>query len=130
MQIASLKLRFFAGHVRIVPATDALGCPFAGPGVDLFGEEASESFALAAPLVGWLDAREPISPLRTLSLDLRKHRLLVTVDVPGDRPRVVAIDERSAPAAIQELESLAAPLVTRLGELAAARIAARGAHAN
>jgi hypothetical protein len=33
--LTSLKLNFVAGRVRIVPARDLSGCPFAGPGVDL-----------------------------------------------------------------------------------------------
>jgi hypothetical protein len=123
--VASFKLRFFAQHVRVVPATDAHGCPFGGPGVDLFGENARESFGLAEPILGWIRALEPVT-MRTLGVDLRKRRFLGTVEAPGSRPRVVAIDERSDPAAVDTLIRLAGPLVSRLGELAAERLEARG----
>ena len=123
--LASFKLRFVAQHVRVVPSADPRGCPFGGPGVDLFGEAALEAFALARPLLGWIEAREPVA-MRTLGVDLRKRRFLGTVESPGDRPRVIAIDERSDPAAVAALIDLAAPLVARLGELAADRLEARG----
>jgi hypothetical protein len=123
--IASFKLRFFARHVRVVPRADARGCAFAGPGVDLFGEAAGEAFALAAPVLAWLAAREPVT-MRTLGVDLAKRRLLGTVEVPGERPRVIAIDERTDPTSVAELLALATPLVARLGELAAERLEARG----
>jgi hypothetical protein len=93
--------------------------------VDLFGDSAAEAFALAAPLVAWLHAREPVS-LRTLSLDLRKRRLLATAEVPGDRPRVISFDERTDAASVQELVTLAEPLVAKLAERARERIEARG----
>jgi hypothetical protein len=125
--IASLKLRFFAHHVRVVPLADPRGCPFEGPGVDLFGDAASEAFALAAPLVGWLQAREPLT-LRTLSIDLRKRRVLATAEVADARPRVISIDERTDAASVDALVALATPLLLRLGELAAARLEARRAH--
>ena len=125
VSIASFKLRFFAQHVRVVPLTDPRGCAFAGPGVDLFADAAREAFALAAPVLGWLEAREPVT-MRTLGVDLAKRRLLGTVEVPGERPRVIAIDERTDPASVAELLALAAPLVARLGELAAERLEARG----
>jgi hypothetical protein len=124
VRVASFKLRFFAQHVRVVPATDSRGCPFAGPGVDLFGEAAAEAFALAAPILGWLVAREPVT-MRTLGVDLVKRRLLGTAETPGERPRVIAIDDRTDPTSVAALLDLAGPLVTRLGELAAARLAAR-----
>ncbi len=125
VSIASFKLRFIAHHVRVVPATDVRGCAFEGPGVDLIGEEAREAFVLAAPLLGWLNAREPVT-MRTLGIDLRKRRFLGTAEDPGSRPRVIGIDERTDPASVSELLRLAGPLVARLEELAAARIAARG----
>jgi hypothetical protein len=125
LPIASFKLRFVACHVRVVPAADARGCPFGGPGVDLFGEAAAEAFRLAEPIVGWIRALEPVT-MRTLGVNLRARRFLGTVEDPGKRPRVIAIDERSDPSAVDTLLRLAAPLVARLGELAADRIAARG----
>ncbi|MGO8999250.1 MAG: hypothetical protein ACLQVI_38485 [Polyangiaceae bacterium] len=125
LPIASFKLRFIAKHVRVVPAADARGCPFQGPGVDLFGEAAQEAFDLARPILGWIEALEPVK-MRTLGLDLRKRRFLGTVENEGSRPRVLVIDERSDAAAVDALIRLAAPLVARLGELAADRIQARG----
>jgi len=94
LPIASFKLQFAERRVRIVPAEDASGCPFAGPGVDLVLDEAEAVFALARPLLAWLEAREPVR-VRSLSLDVRRRRLLVTLDVdPGaeGRPRVLKID--------------------------------------
>jgi hypothetical protein len=125
VRVASFKLRFFAQHVRVVPANDLSGCPFAGPGVDLFGDAAGEAFALAAPILGWLVAREPVT-MRTLGVDLVKRRLLGTAETTGDRPRVIAIDERTDPTSVAALIGLAGPLVSRLEELAAARLTARG----
>ena len=125
VSVASFKLRFFAEHVRVVPATDAQGCPFAGPGVDLFGQDAREAFALARPILGWLEAREPVT-MRTLGVDLRKRRFLGTAEDPGNRPRVIAIDERTDPVSVATLLGLAGPVVARLEELAADRIEARG----
>jgi hypothetical protein len=124
VSIASFKLRFFAQHVRVVPATDALGCAFEGPGVDLFGDGALEAFALARPILAWLEAREPVT-MRTLGVDLQKRRFLGTAEEPGSRPRVIAIDERSDPTSVAALLGLAAPLVARLEELAADRLEAR-----
>jgi hypothetical protein len=124
LPLASFKLRFIAQHVRVVPAADVSGCPFEGPGVDLFGEAAREAFALAAPLLAWIEAREP-AKMRTLGVDLRKRRFLGTVEDTGNRPRVIAIDARSEGGA-ETLIDLAGPLIDRLGELAAERIAARG----
>ncbi|MDP9000351.1 MAG: hypothetical protein M3O46_09595, partial [Myxococcota bacterium] len=76
LPIASLKLNFVARRVRIVPARDLSGCPFAGPGVDLVGAEAATAIGVAAPIVAWLQQREPIL-VRTLSLDVPRGRLLV-----------------------------------------------------
>ncbi len=93
--------------------------------MDLFGEAAQEAFDLARPILGWIEALEPVK-MRTLGLDLRKRRFLGTVENEGSRPRVLVIDERSDAAAVDALIRLAAPLVARLGELAADRIQARG----
>jgi hypothetical protein len=126
LPIASFKLRFVDDHVRAVPERDARGCPFAGPGVDLRGDDAREIFALAAPIVAWLTLREPVQ-MRTLSMDRQKRRLLVTAhaELPGERPRVIRIDEQSDPSSIADLLALAEPLVRRLGELAADALAKR-----
>jgi hypothetical protein len=125
LPIASFKLQIAEGRVRVVPALDASGCPFAGPGVDLVGEEAARAFALAAPLLAWLEAREPVR-VRSLSLDVGRRRLLVTVEAGrGERPRVVKIDPRVDAGTSDQIVSLATPLLRRLGEIAAAKLAAR-----
>ena len=65
--------------------------------------------------------------MRTLGVDLRKKRFLGTAEEPGGaRPRVVAIDERTDAASVEELLRLVEPVTQRLGELAAERLAARG----
>jgi hypothetical protein len=125
VSIASFKLRFVAEHVRVVPATDPNGCAFGGPGVDILGQDAREVFALARPILAWLEAREPVT-MRTLGVDLQKRRFLGTAEYPGNRPRVIAIDDRTDPTSVAALLALAEPVVLRLGELAAARIEARG----
>jgi len=116
-RLASFKLHFREEHARVVPAA-----PFAGPGVDLRGDQAREALARAAPIVLWLDAREPGVRVRSLSIDLRSVRVLVTIDDDGaPRPRVVRVD----PPASGEILSAAAPLVEFLADLAATKIAAR-----
>lgn len=125
LPIASFKLQMAEGRARIVPALDASGCPFAGPGVDLVGEEAAATFALAAPILAWLEAREPVR-VRSLSLDVRRRRLLVTVEAGrGERPRVVKIDPGVDAGASEAIVTLAAPLLRRLGEIAAVKLAGR-----
>jgi hypothetical protein len=125
LPIASFKLQLAEQRVRIVPAVDASGCPFAGPGVDLVGEEAASTFALAAPVLGWLEAREPVR-VRSLSLDVGRRRLLATVEAGrGERPRVVKIDPRVDAASSDAILALAAPLLRRLGEVAAVKLASR-----
>jgi hypothetical protein len=125
LPLASFKLQLIARRARIVPALDASGCPFAGPGVDLIGEEAAATFALAAPVLAWLEAREPVR-VRSLSLDVARRRLLVTVEAGGgERPRVVKIDPRVDPGTSDQIVALAAPLLRRLGEIAAEKLAAR-----
>jgi hypothetical protein len=89
--LRSFKLRLADGHVRIVPATDSTGCPFAGPGVDLFGEAANEAFRLASPLLAGLAAFEPGIAVRSLAMDLEKPRLTATVHAEG-KPRVVRLE--------------------------------------
>lgn len=108
--LASYKLRFFDHHVRAVPTHDPDGCPFEGPGVDLRGEAATAVLALAAPLRAWLEAREPGIALRSLSVDLAKQRVLVTLDQPGDRPRVLRFDPPSS----TDLLANAGPLETAI----------------
>jgi hypothetical protein len=133
LPIASFKLQFAERRVRIVPAVDASGGPFAGPGVDLVLDEADAVLALARPLLAWLEAREPVR-VRSLSLDVARRRLLVTLEAePGlvGRPRVVKIDPGLDPGSWssgEELVGLAGPLIRRLGEVAVTKLAARGQH--
>jgi len=112
LPLASYKLRFHEARIRAVPARDEAGCPFAGPGVDLAGDEARALFALAAPFLEWLEAREPGVTLRSLSVDRAAQRVLITLEPMTDeqRPRVVRIDPPHA----DELLSAAAPLEAAL----------------
>jgi hypothetical protein len=123
LAVATLKLRYRDEHVRVVPAVDLAGCPFGGPGVDLHGEAAREAFDAARPLVAWLEAREPVT-LRALALDLKKRRVLVSLEEPG-KPRVLKIDEASDPASVAELLALAEPLLRVVAKHAAERLSAR-----
>jgi hypothetical protein len=123
LPVASFKLQIAERRVRIVPARDASGCPFSGPGVDLVGEDAAAVFPLARPVLAWLEAREPVR-VRSLSFDVDRRRLLVTVEAEP-RPRVVKIDPGVDAGASDELLALARPLLECLGQLAAAKLAAR-----
>lgn len=123
LPITSLKLNFVAGRVRIVPACDLSGCPFAGPGVDLVGAEAAAAIGVAAPIVAWLQQREAIL-VRTLSLDVPRGRRLVTIE-KQPRPRVVRIDPSIDASASAEILGRAAPLLRHLGGVAWDRLAAR-----
>lgn len=124
LPLASYKLRFHEDHVRAVPARDEAGCPFAGPGVDLRGEEARALFALAAPFRAWLDAREPGVQLRSLSVDRGAQRVLITLEpmAADQRPRVVRID----PPHTSELLASAAPLEAELGAVCMEKLRRRG----
>ena len=123
LPITSLKLNFVAGRVRIVPARDLSGCPFAGPGVDLVGAEAAAAISVAAPIVVWLQQREPVL-VRTLSLDVPHGRLLVTIE-KQPRPRVVRIDPSVDASASAEILERAAPLLRHRGAVARDKLAAR-----
>ena len=126
MQIRSFKLRVADRHVRVVPKTDAEGCPFAGPGVDLRGERAAQAFAAAGPFFEALASFEPGVVLRALSFDFEQERLLATLSPTtpdaDPRPRVVRIDGGPA---LQILLPLAAALATTLAALAAPVLAER-----
>jgi hypothetical protein len=97
MELRSFKLRLADGHVRVVPKTDARGCPFSGPGVDLRGPAAEAAFRAAAPLLAGLAAIEPGIKARSIAVDLERPRVTATLDpIAGAadlRPRVVRIDE-------------------------------------
>jgi hypothetical protein len=132
LPVASFKLQLAERRARIVPARDAAGCPFAGPGVDLVGEETAAPFVLVAPILVLLAAREPVR-VRSLSFDVARRRLLVTVEAPTEggprapegRPRVVRIDPAVDGSAGDELLALARPLLDHLGAIAAVKLAAR-----
>ena len=119
--LRSFKLRLADGHVRIVPRTDAAGCAFAGPGVDLLGEPAAEAFRLAAPLLTALATFEPGIAVRSLAVDLDRPRLTATLHAEG-RPRVVRID--AGPALTRLLDETPA-LIAYLSEAAARALATR-----
>jgi hypothetical protein len=124
VELRSFKLRLAEGHVRIVPRTDAAGCPFAGPGVDLFAEAAQEAFHLAAPLLKALDEFEPGVAVRSLAVDLEKPRLTATLHAEG-RPRVVRID---AGPALTRLLAATPDLAAHLADAAARTLLGRGGH--
>ena len=121
MELRSFKLRLADRHVRIVPKTDAEGCPFAGPGVDLLGESAEDAFRLAAPLLAALAAFEPGIAVRSLAVDLDRPRLTATLHAEG-RPRVIRID---AGPALTRLLGETPALVAYLAEAAGRAVDAR-----
>ena len=90
LPVASFKLSFVETRARIVPAADAAGRAFTGPGVDVVGPAARELLDAARPILAWLEAREPLR-VRSLSFDLARARLLVTVEA-APRPRVIRIE--------------------------------------
>jgi hypothetical protein len=89
--LRSYKIRFHDRHVRAVPRTDLDGCPFAGPGVDLRGDDAERAMAAARPIVAWLEAREPDVVVRSIAIDRDAPRALVTLEAEP-RPRVIRVD--------------------------------------
>lgn len=133
MRLRSFKLRFADEHVRIVPATDAAGCPFSGPGVDLRGEPAARAFALAEPLLAALAEAEPGIAVRSLAIDLERPRITASLDPSAPtpagadpRPRVVRID---GGALLRRLLDRSPALCDHLGREAAAALARRAARA-
>jgi hypothetical protein len=125
VELRSFKLRIADGHARVVPRTDARGCPFSGPGVDLRGADADAAFLAAAPLLAALVAVEPGITVRSIAVDLERPRVTATLDpaTPGAdaRPRVVRVDagplldrliEASGPA-VETLTAAAARMLAR-----------------
>lgn len=92
----------------------------------MHGIEATRIFGLAAPMEGWLFAREPGLKLRSLSADLDAGRVLVSFDDPhgvNDKPvalRIVAPDSGA-------LLDAAKPLVEALAVIATNALRARDA---
>ncbi len=126
MELRSFKLRLRDTHVRVVPKTDALGCPFSGPGVDLFGAEATLAIRLAAPLLDALVAFEPGVVVRSIAVDLERPRVTATLDptVPDASPRarVVRLDDGPM---LRRLVALTDPVIAYLIQAAARCLAAR-----
>lgn len=122
LALASYKLRFHDEHVRAVPARDAAGCVFAGPGVDLRGDAARAVLTLAAPFLAWLEAHEPGAVVRALSVDLAKRRVLMTLEGgPAVRPRVIRIDPPHSDALLREVAPLEAALSAACAEILSRR---------
>jgi hypothetical protein len=121
VHLRSFKLRLADGHVRIVPKTDAVGCPFAGPGVDLLGDAAEEAFRLAAPLLARLAEFEPGVAVRSIAVDLQRPRITATLHADG-KPRVVRLD---GGAALTRLLDATPALVAYLAEAAVVALVAR-----
>lgn len=122
VRLRSFKLQRHERRVRVVPAVDLAGCPFGGPGVDLVGDESDGVMSLAAPLFSGIEVLEPGVRVRSVSVDLEKPRLLITLEATG-RPRAIRIDEPSLAA------RLLAPCDGLLAALAAAAATALGARA-
>lgn len=95
---------------------------FDGPGVDLHGADAERAFALARPMIAWLEARESDIVMRSLSVDRAKERVLVTLEQAGGRPRVLRFD---APFAT-ELIAAGMEAEAAIAEACAIKIANRG----
>ncbi len=114
MKLRSFKLQRAERRVRIVPSTGLDGCPFAGPGVDLIDAESDAAQALASPLFRGIEAFEPGVRIRSLSVDLDRMRLLVTLEAPG-RPRVVRMEN---PGTVERLLEPCGALLHALEEAA------------
>jgi hypothetical protein len=126
VELRSFKLRIADGHARVVPKTDARGCPFSGPGVDLRGADAEAAFLAAAPLLAALVAVEPGVTVRSIAVDLERPRVTATLDptVPGADPRarVVRVD---GGALLDRLIDAGGPAVEALKAAAAMMLARR-----
>ncbi len=126
LPLRSFKLHFVEGRARVVPARDAAGCAFAGPGVDLVGDDARAALALGAPLVAALVALEPGARVRSLSVDLEAPRLLASLEPSAPeadpRPRAVRLAEAHL---VERVLAAAGPLLRHLGERAAEALSRR-----
>ncbi|MBX3261955.1 MAG: hypothetical protein KF782_19890 [Labilithrix sp.] len=128
LPLLSYKISLDDARVRASPRQDADGAPFDGPGVDLRGAEAAAVIEAAAPLLAWLDAREPGVSVRSVSVRTAPAPARVLVSLaPGAadrRPRAVRFD---APWA-DELRDAGREAERLIGE-ACARVLARRAAA-
>jgi hypothetical protein len=121
VRLRSFKLRLHEGHVRALPHATSDGAPFAGPGVDLYGETAREAFAHAAPLLTWVAEREAGLPLRSMSIDLFAARALMTFDVEGGKPVVVRVVAPESTDLLERAKPVVAYLEARAQEVIAQR---------
>ncbi|MBX3213011.1 MAG: hypothetical protein KF850_13320 [Labilithrix sp.] len=123
LPLVSYKIHLVDVRVRAVPRRSADGAAFHGPGVDLRGAEAAEVIEAAAPLLAWLDAREPGVAVRSVSV--REARVLVSLAPAGadPRPRAVRFD---APWA-DELREAGRDAEKLIGEACARALARRDA---
>lgn len=125
MELRSFKLRLADEHARVVPRTDARGCPFSGPGVDLRGADAEAAFRAAAPLLSLLAEAEPGIAVRSIAVDFERPRVTATLDpttpAADARPRVVRLDD--GPLLRRAIDASAA--ATEVLSAAAARALAR-----
>jgi hypothetical protein len=88
--VASVKIRLRDGHIRVVPGRGLDGCPFGGPGVDLFDDDAARVIAAAAPLLAGLATLEPGVLVRSISVDFGRSRVLATLEAEP-KARVVHV---------------------------------------
>ena len=114
LPLTSYKIRFHDAQVRAVPASDASGAPFVGPGVDLRGADAIAAVEAARPVIAWLDAREPGVVVRSLSVKTAGPRVLVSLAPLGADPRPRAM--RFDPPYAEELRDAAREAERLIGE--------------
>ncbi|MFT3774191.1 MAG: hypothetical protein QM820_53185 [Minicystis sp.] len=111
--------------MRAVPKTDAHGCPFSGPGVDLRGADAEEAFRAAAPLLAALAEAEPGIQVRSIAVDFERPRVTASLDPTtpetDPRPRVVRVDDGPLLRRMIAVSVPAVEAITRAAALALAR---------
>lgn len=111
--------------MRAVPARDASGAPFVGPGIDLRGADAHTAIEAARPVVAWLDAREPGVVVRSISVKTEGPRVLISLAPLGTdpRPRAMRFDGAYA----TELRDAAREAERVIGEACGRALARRAA---
>jgi len=85
LPLLSYTLRIAERRVRATPQVGLDGAPFAGPAVDLLGDDAAAAIEAARHLLAWLDAREPGVRVRSVSVRTDGPRVLVSAE-PGPTP--------------------------------------------
>jgi len=123
LPLVSYKIHLEDVHVRAVPARDASGAPFAGPGVDFRGDDARAVIEAARPVIAWLDAREPGVVVRSISVKTRGPRVLVSLAPLGSDPRPRAM--RFDPPYANELRDAARDAERIIGEACTRALARR-----